>query len=154
MRFGLSMEEKLLLSVNLRSLAVTLLSIGVAHASDWRLIDDAMGKDKKITSSMDMDSIREVKSGFRGVWVKTVFNTNEMTANSSSGGKKVVSHIMVHDTFDCAAKLVHVDALVTYYADGSNDTNNVGDGPGKWTNVAPDTVRDAEMHVVCHFLIK
>jgi hypothetical protein len=142
------------MSIHHLFLAVTVLCAGVGHAADWRGIDDAMGESKKITSSMDIDSIREVKSGFRGVWVKAVFNTNEMTANSSSGSKKVVSHILVHDTFDCANKLVHIDSVLTYYVDGSVDTNNVGDGPGRWLNVAPDTVRDAEMHVVCHFLIK
>ena len=101
------------------------------------------------TYQIDVSSIR-VEGEVRLAWVKDTPARHTMKGYGGNA-KKFVSCAMMRFAFNCPDGSKKVDALSSYFEDGSFDTVNVAYVPqlATWDPVPPDTALSAVMQSVC-----
>ena len=110
-----------------------LLASGQASAANWLEIND--GSDGT-HASVDLTSIQR-SGASRLAWLKVV----DVTPQPSSGST------MIQDEINCTSRMIAHRQIVTYGSDGQLvDQKDLGSHP---SSIIPDSLAEAEMHLVC-----
>ncbi len=122
-------------------LLVMLLACGTAQASEWVSLGKTL--DGKTEILVDVSSVK-VAGQIRRAWSKMV-----VAPHTQMLEQKWVSSVLILKAFDCAEKTVRFEATTTYYDDGSNHYVPAAAFPTPWEPVAPETMDDNQMELLC-----
>jgi hypothetical protein len=129
--------------VRSKLLLATLVSCGPALASQW--VSVVKGADEKTEIFLDVSSLR-VAGDIRRAWVKTVLASHTVKGVGAAA-HKWQSYTLVRTAFDCNNGAIKIEAVWTYYGDGTHDYASVP--VDLWVPVPPDTMLDAEVSFIC-----
>ena len=124
---------------------LALLIVSTAQASDW--VSLGKGHNGNLEMFADVSNIRAT-GPVKRAWVKAVY-APFTSRGAGQRASKWESESLELIAFNCQEQVERMEAITTYYTDGTLYTVSASSFPLAWEAAVPDTVMASEMDFIC-----